>query len=202
MIKLFRAAVLAILVAGPAFAGGLGSTVNISTTTNSVFSDRITEVEVDSIGTYTFPDPLTAPILSQQSQALATALVELGVPMGTVANVQGTLSIGSDETEDRIVTSNYNPTDNPDYVIGDPDDPFTWIAIGDERLHRYHDHLLHLLPVARRHPCGLRVRQLQRNRSGTLQPVSGGHLQFHDRPDPMHRLRPRHLRAPAWLVGL
>jgi hypothetical protein len=129
---LFCVALAAVLSAGPALAGGLGSTVNINTTSQTIDSDRITEVEVAEVGTHVFPDPFTAPLLSEQSQALETALTALGVPMGTVANVQGTLSIGSDETFEETVTSNYNPVDNPDYVVGDPENYFGWIAVGPE----------------------------------------------------------------------
>lgn len=132
MSKSLNLAVAATLLASPALAGGIGSTVNISTTSSSVESDRITEVEVDGVGTYQFPDPFLAPELSQQSTAIETALSELGLPMGTTATAQGTLVIGSDETFVETVMSNYNPVDNPDYVIGDPEDYFTWIAIGDE----------------------------------------------------------------------
>jgi cysteine-rich repeat protein len=127
-----KAAVLAVLLASQAFGTGAGSTVNITTNSYSVYSDRITEVHVDGNGTYAFPDPRTAPELSQASSALATGLDELGYPMGTSATVQSIVSIGNDEVTVHTYTSNYNPVDNPDYVIGDPEDYLTWIAIGDE----------------------------------------------------------------------
>jgi hypothetical protein len=134
MITTLYVAIAAVLLAGPALAGGAGYTVNISTTTQELYSDRITEVEIDPEGTYTFPDPLTAPELSQQSAALSTARTELGIPMGTTVTVEGTTPIGSDEQEVEIVESNYNPVDNPDYVIGDPEDYFTWIAVGNSNV--------------------------------------------------------------------
>src|SRR5688572_17755092 len=130
MIKPLRVAIAAALLAHPAFAGGgAGYTVNVNTTTHEITSDRITEVAIDPEGTYTFPDAFTAPELSQQSSALATARTELGIPMATTVTVLGTMGIGSDETVVEIVESNYNPVDNPDYVVGDPEDYFTWIAV-------------------------------------------------------------------------
>lgn len=135
MVRVLTAAFAAILLAAPAFGqcppSSSGSTVNIDTWFYSVYSDRITEVEIDG-ATYTFPDPLTAPDTSQSAAALATALDELGHPTGTVATVQGTVEIGTDESFVEVVESNYNPVDDPCYVIGDPDDYFTWIAVGDE----------------------------------------------------------------------
>lgn len=138
MLRVLKAALAAILltmpVAAPAFAQ-CGSypphNVNIDTQFFSVYSDRITEVEIDG-ATYVFPDARTAPETSQSAAALATALDELGYPTGTAATVQSTVEIGSDETFVEVVESNYNPVDDPCYVIGDPDDYLTWIAVGDE----------------------------------------------------------------------
>jgi hypothetical protein len=138
--RILFATFVAVLFACPAFAGGLGSTVNISTTTSEVYSDRITEVELLGVGTHVFSDPYTAPELSQQSAALATALTALGLPMGTTATAQGTSPIDTDDVSDEVVMSNYNPNDNPDYVVGDPDNYLTWIAVGPEDVNVFVTH--------------------------------------------------------------
>jgi hypothetical protein len=133
MFRISSFAVVAMLCASPAFAGGgQGFTVHISTTTESVYSDRITEVLVDTVGTHTFSDPFAAPLLSEQASALATARTELGIPMGTTVTIDGSLAIDTDETFEETVISNCNPIDHPDCVIGDPYDYFTWIAVGNE----------------------------------------------------------------------
>ncbi len=127
MIRALKTALAVVLLASPAFAN---SNVNVSVNTFSIYSDRITEVEVDGGGLYTFPDPLAAPELSEENQAIETALAGLGYPVGTTATVQQTSSIGNDEVVDRVVTSSHNPIDDPAIVIGLPDDYLTWIAIG------------------------------------------------------------------------
>jgi hypothetical protein len=132
MMKSLYGAIAAVLLASPVFAGGAGSTVNISTTTSTIYTNRITSVVVVGEGTYTYPDPHAAPLLSQPSLAIQTALDELGLPMGTTASPQGTMQVGTDETMVEVVMSNYNPVDNPDYVVGDPEDYFGWIAVGPE----------------------------------------------------------------------
>lgn len=131
MIRPLIAAAMAVLFASNAFAVG-NSNVNVNINTHTVFLDRITEVEVDGGIPYAFPDPFTAPDLADASTALATGLVELGYPPGTVATVQSIVEIGNDSVFEEIVTSNYNPIDDPGFVIGDPNDYSTWIAIGPE----------------------------------------------------------------------
>jgi len=122
--------IAAIVLASPAFAQP--ANVHITVNSSTVFADRITEVQVDGGGLHQFPDPFTAPDLADPDAAITTALAALGYPPGTLATVQDTVSIGTDETFVEIVTSNYNPVDHPDEVIGDPDDYLTWVAIGDE----------------------------------------------------------------------
>lgn len=131
MIRPLIAATVAALIAGNAFAVG-NSNVNVNINTSTVDLDRIAEVQVDGGIPYAFPDPFTAPDLADPNTALATGLVELGYPAGTIATVQSILEIGNDSTFEEVVTSNYNPTDDPTFVIGDPNDYSTWIAIGPE----------------------------------------------------------------------
>jgi len=121
--------IAAIALASPVFAQP--ANVNITVNTYAVSADRITEVQVDGGGLHQFPDPLTAPDLADPDAAIAAALGALGYPPGTLATVEDTVSIGTDETFTEVVSSNYNPTDHPDVVIGDPDDYLTWIAVGE-----------------------------------------------------------------------
>lgn len=110
----------------------LAANVNITVETSQVAANRITEVQVDGGGLHQFADPLNAPALTEPQIAIAAALTALGYPLGTSATVVSTTPIGNDERFQEIVTSNYNPVDNPDFVIGDPDDYLTWIATGNE----------------------------------------------------------------------
>lgn len=121
--------IAAMLWACPALADP--ANVNINVVSDEVSADRITEVQVDGGGLYAFPDPLAAPDLAQPDQAIAAALAALGYPAGTMATVQSTTAIGTDETFVEIVDASHNPIDDPTVVIGDPDDYLTWIAIGD-----------------------------------------------------------------------
>lgn len=109
----------------------LAANVNVTVETSQVAADRITEVQVDGGGLHQFADPLQAPDLAEPEVAIAAALNALGYPVGTSATVQSTTPIGGDETFEETVTSNYNPVDDPEFVIGDPDDYLTWIATGD-----------------------------------------------------------------------
>jgi hypothetical protein len=131
MIQVLLVASMAILSALPTVALA-NSNVNVNITTNTIPSDRITEVTILGDGTYAFPDPYMAPETTEEASALATGLAELGFPPGTPATVEDVYSIGTDSVFEEVVTSNYNPIDDPTYVLGDPDDYGTWIAIGPE----------------------------------------------------------------------
>lgn len=130
MIQFLVAVMVVTFGASPALA--LNSNVNVSINTFQVSSDHITEVEVVGDDVYSFPDPFAAPDVSDEVGALATGLAELGYPLGTVAVVQDVVEIGTDETVDEVFMSSHNPIDDPTFVIGDPSDYSTWIAIGDE----------------------------------------------------------------------
>jgi cysteine-rich repeat protein len=150
-----KVAFAAVLLASQALAHG---NVNVNVDSYFVYSDRITEVEVDG-GVYQFPDPFAAPDITEPDLALETGLAELGYPAGTSATVQEIPAIGSDETVERVVTSSHNPIDDPTVVIGDPDDYSTWIAISDvdvqvdvELTTTYYT--FHRLVAALAPPCG------------------------------------------------
>lgn len=126
MTSVLKTWIAAILLASPAFAANVSITLN----SNQVFADRITEVQVEGGGLYQFPDPFAAPDLAEPELAVSTGLAGLGYPAGTIATVQSTSSIGTDETLEEIVTASHNPIDDPTIVVGDPDDYLTWIAVG------------------------------------------------------------------------
>jgi hypothetical protein len=183
MMKSLGAAFMTLLLAGPAF-GQTGYTVNISTTSYEVYTDRITEVVIVGEGTYTYPDPHLTPLLSQTSLAIQTALDELGLPMGTTATSQGTTQTGTDETYDEVVMSNYNPVDNPDYVVGDPENYLTWIAVGNSNVDVFVDATstywtYHQLTAAVDEPCAAGSYSATGNEPctpcgpGTYQPATG-----------------------------
>lgn len=130
MIRIPTTVLTSLLLVSPAFAVG-NSNVNVDITTSTIESDRVAEVEVTGDTVYVFPDPYTAPELSDVNAAVDTALVALGYPAGS-GSIQQTLSIGTDSVFAEVVTSNYNPIDDPTFVIGDPEDYSTWIAIGPE----------------------------------------------------------------------
>lgn len=156
MTTVLKAATLWMLLASSAFAQ---SNVNISVTLEEVSVDRITAVQVEGGGLFQFADPFTAPALTEPEVAIAAALAGLGYPVGTVATVQSSAIVGTEDTFVEIVNSNYNPTDDPTYVIGDPDDYLTWIAIGDEDVNveafqTVTHYTFHQLVVAIVAPCG------------------------------------------------
>lgn len=109
-------------------------TVNIAVWTSSEEKDLITVVEISGPGggSYAFPDHDAAPDLADPDLALAAALSALGLPGDTPLGSITTALIATDQVLRTTVISNYNPSDNPDMVLGDPDDYLTWIAIGDE----------------------------------------------------------------------
>lgn len=121
--------IAALLWVGPALADP--GNVNINVFTSQVFTDRITEVQVDGGGLHVFPDPHAAPELVPPDAAIAAALAALGYPAATAATVQSTAEIGADETFVEIVDASHNPIDDPTIVIGDPGDYLTWIAVSD-----------------------------------------------------------------------
>jgi hypothetical protein len=132
--KFFVAAVMAMGVLLGHESAHAQATVNISIWTSSEYPDLITEVEIlgPGGGIFTFADPYTAPDISDPDIALVEALANLGLAPDTPLGNLTTLLIGTDMKTKRTVISPYNPIDNPDKVLGDPDDPLTWINIGSE----------------------------------------------------------------------
>jgi hypothetical protein len=116
----------------------LAATVNVNTTVSSEAVSVISAVDVLGLGgsaDATFADYLTAPDLADTALALEAARIALGLPLATAFT---NLSlIAQPEFTDVIegFTSNFNPVDHPDKVLGDamdPDNYFLWIAIGDQ----------------------------------------------------------------------
>ncbi len=111
----------------------LSSVVNISVWTSTVEKDLITEVQIigPGGGTFTFADPFTAPDLTDPYTALVDALAALGLAPDTSLGSLSSILIGTDSKYQETVVSLYNPTDNPDIVLGDPNNYLTWLALSD-----------------------------------------------------------------------
>lgn len=121
-----------VLACSVSFAHALNSTVNVNVSTQTLSLDAFTEVMLIGAGggTVHFFDLATAPRTG--ADAIALALAQLGLPAtqplsGVTVTPNGTASIFDED-----VSSNYNPIDDHTFVLGDPDDYATWIAIGPE----------------------------------------------------------------------
>ena len=111
------------------------TTVNINTTSSSETARAIVAVDIRGFGSSsdaTFPDHRTAPTTDNAAVALEVARVSLGLPDGTTFANLSFDRFGDIVEQFTTVTSNFNPVDDPTFVIGDPDDYFTWIAVGAE----------------------------------------------------------------------
>lgn len=107
--------------------------VNVTVTTRSETVTYISEVEIfgPGGGSFTYSDPLTAPGIANPDFVLLLTSIGLGLPPGTVLSPSQLVALPTSMTFEEIVTSNFNPLDNPTLVIGPVTEYTNWIAIGN-----------------------------------------------------------------------